>query len=143
MANEKTHFAQTKKSNGGLRRVWNAFFYSCSGLALAFRYEHAFKQEIFVCVPAAILVLVSPISWICKTVLLAPIPLILVVELLNSAIEAVVDDISLDYRDLAKRAKDFAAAAVFITILSSAILWCVVIFYCVKSGQLDAWLPAN
>lgn len=142
MSNQEPSFAEKKKSKGGPSRVWRAFLYTCAGFAAAFRCEHAFRQEIFVFVPATILVLVSPIGWLFKAALLFPLPLILAFEMLNSAIEAVVDDVSLDYRELAKRAKDLGSAAVFCVMVAAAILWAAVIFHCVKSGQLDAWLPS-
>ena len=118
MFKDEIHFAEKKKSKGGLKRVWRAFVYTCAGFAAAFRHEHAFRQEVYVFVPAAVLVLVSPIEWIFKAALLFPLPLILALEMMNSAVEAVVDDISLDYRDLAKRAKDLGSAAVFCAALS-------------------------
>lgn len=142
MPEDKTTFAKKKKSKGGLARVWRAFFYTCGGFATAFRHEHAFRQEVFVIVPAAALALASPVAWIFKAALIFPLPLILAAEMLNSAIEAVVDDISLEYRELAKRAKDLGSAAVFCTIAAAAVVWIAVIWHCAESGQLDAWLPA-
>lgn len=141
MPNEDLHFAEKKKSKGGLSRIWRAFFYTCSGFAAAFRSEQAFRQEVFVFVPATVLVLVSPIEWVFKAALLFPLAIILAVELVNSAIEAIVDDISLDYRELAKRAKDFGSAAVFCSILAAVIIWVAVIAHCYASGQFDAWFP--
>ncbi|MGN0861665.1 MAG: diacylglycerol kinase [Candidatus Spyradosoma sp.] len=141
MSKDEIHFAEKKKSKGGLNRVWRAFVYTCAGFAAAFRHEHAFRQEVYVFVPAAALVLVSPIEWIFKAALLFPLPLILALEMMNSAVEAVVDDISLDYRDLAKRAKDLGSAAVFCAMVAGAIVWIAVIAHCVLSGQFDAWIP--
>ena len=141
MSKNGHHFAEEKKSKGGLIRIWRAFLYTCSGFAAAFRNEQAFRQEIFVIVPATILVLVSPIEWIFKGALLFPLALILATELVNSAIEAIVDDISLDYRELAKRAKDLGSAAVFCAILAAVIIWVAVIAHCCSTGQFDAWFP--
>lgn len=140
MFKDEKKFAEVKKSKGGLSRVWKAFGYTLDGFSAAFRHEHAFRQEIFVITPATALVLVSPIDWIFKGILLLPIPLIFAVEMVNSAIEAIVDDISLEYREAAKRAKDFGSAAVFCTILATVILWIVVLAHCVNSGQLDSWM---
>lgn len=137
MENDEIPFAEQKKSKGGLARLVNAMRYTCAGFAAALRHEHAFRQELFVFVPAAILVLIAPIGALCKTALLFPLPLILAFELLNSAIEAVVDDISPDFRELAKRAKDLGSAAVFCAMLVGAIIWIGVIFYCVKAGDFD------
>lgn len=133
-------FAEKKKSKGGLARLVNATRYTCAGLAAAFRHEHAFRQELFVFVPAAIFALIAPIDALSKAALLFPLPLILAFEMLNSAIEAVVDDISKEYRELAKRAKDLGSAAVFCAMLAAAILWFGVIFHCAKRGCFDEWL---
>lgn len=143
MSKDGSNFAESKKSKGGLGRVWRAFAYTCAGFAAAFRHEHAFRQEIYIFVPATVLVLLSPIDLIFKAALLFPFPLILALEMVNSAIEAVVDDISLDYRDLAKRAKDLGSAAVFCTIVAAVIIWIAVVAHCFLSGQLDAWIPAG
>lgn len=140
MSKGEKKFAEEKKSKGGFSRVWKAFHYTLDGFSAAFRHEHAFRQEVFVITPATALVLVSPIDWIFKGILLFPIPLIFAVEMINSAIEAIVDDISLEYREAAKRAKDFGSAAVFCAIFATVLLWAVVIAYCVKSGQLDSWM---
>lgn len=141
MSKDDQHFAEKKKSKGGFARVWRAFLYTCSGFAAAYRNEQAFRQEIFIFVPATILVLVSPIEWIFKAELLFPLAIILAVELINSAIEAIVDDISPAYRELAKRAKDFGSAAVFCSILAAVIIWVAVIVHCCSVGQFDAWFP--
>lgn len=143
MSKNENNFAESKKSKGGLMRVWHAFAYTCAGFAAAFRHEHAFRQEIYIFVPATALVLLSPIDWIFKAALIFPFPLILALEMVNSAIEAVVDDISLEYRELAKRAKDLGSAAVFCTIVAAVIIWVAVIAHCALSGQLDAWIPAG
>ncbi|MBR6797912.1 MAG: diacylglycerol kinase [Opitutales bacterium] len=141
MSKNEKHFAEKQKSKGGIARIWRAFRYTCAGFAAAFCGEQAFRQEIFVFVPASAFVLISPIDWIFKAALLFPLALILAVELVNSAIEAVVDDISTDYRELAKRAKDFGSAAVFCTIVSAVIIWVAVISHCFAIGQFDAWFP--
>lgn len=141
---KKIRFAESKKSKGGISRVWRAFGYTFAGFAAAFRHEHAFRQEIYLFVPAAIFALVSPIDWIFKIMLLLPLPIVLAVELLNSSIEAVVDDISLEYRELAKRAKDLGSAAVFCAFSVAIIVWCAVLVHCAFAGQFDAWFaPAD
>ena len=109
--------------NSGATRVFKAFFYSCEGLIASFRHEAAFRQEVFL---AAILV---PISFLLHVplaqhlALVFSVVLILIVELINSAIEAVVDDISLRNRPLAKRAKDMGSAAVLVSLISCFICW--------------------
>lgn len=137
--NQKQHFATGKKSKGGLCRLWNAFKYSYSGFYAAFKHEHACRQEILTFIPLCILVFVLPVDGFSKALLILPMPMILCTEMINSAIEAVVDDISLEYRELAKRAKDFGSAAVFCSILVGLILWIAVIADNVASGAFDAW----
>jgi diacylglycerol kinase (ATP) len=116
------------KGKTGLRRIWNAFQYSLAGLRAAFRHEDAFRQE---CILAAILLpvaLLLPVPGTSKALLIACVLLVLVVELMNSAVEAVVDRVSLEHHRLAKRAKDIGSAAVLIALLNLAAVWALVIF---------------
>lgn len=113
--------------NKGIKRVFKAFFYSLDGLASSMKYEAAFRQEALLAViliPASFLLHV-PIAQ--HLVLLASVILVLIVELINSSIEAVVDDISLRNRPLAKRAKDMGSAAVLLSLLNCLICWASVI----------------
>ena len=116
------------KGKTGLRRVWNALLYSLDGLAAAFRHEDAFRQEVLL---AAILVPVAffmPASGTDKALMIASVLLVLVVELLNSAVEAAVDRISLENHLLAKRAKDIGSAAVFLSLVNVPVVWALVLF---------------
>ncbi|TVP77913.1 MAG: diacylglycerol kinase [Puniceicoccaceae bacterium] len=111
----------------GIKRVFKAFSYSLDGLVSSMKYEAAFRQEVFlaaVLIPASFLLSV-PLGQ--HLVLVASVLLVLIVELLNSAVEAVVDDISLRNRPLAKRAKDMGSAAVFLSLLNCLICWAAVI----------------
>lgn len=135
----KQHFATKKKSKGGFSRLWAAFKYSCSGFYVAFKHEHACRQEILCFIPLFALAFILPVNWISSILLILPMPLILCVEMINSAIEAVVDDISLEYRELAKRAKDLGSAAVFCSILIGIIVWGSVIAANIIDGAFDAW----
>ena len=122
---------KTNKKTGPAR-LWYAFKYSMAGLKASIRYETAFRQELvlfFLLLPVIILL---PISITYKLILLIVNSLVLVAELLNSAIEAVVDMTSPNYHDLAKRAKDTASAAVFITLLLAAITWTTACFVAFK-----------
>jgi diacylglycerol kinase (ATP) len=115
------------KGRTGLARIWNALFYSLAGLAAAFRHEDSFRQEVLI---AAILIptaLVVPASGLGKALMIASVLLVLVVELLNSAIEAAVDRISLENHLLAKRAKDIGSAAVFISCINVVVVWLLVL----------------
>jgi diacylglycerol kinase (ATP) len=116
------------KGKTGLRRIWNALFYSIDGLAAAFRHEDAFRQEsllALVLIPAACFMHVSGVG---KALMIASVLLVLIVELLNSAIEAAVDRISLDLHHLAKRAKDIGSAAVLLSLVNVVTVWVLVLF---------------
>ncbi len=116
------------KGKTGLKRVWNALFYSIDGMSAAFRHEDAFRQEVFlaaILIPAA---LFTPASGIGKALMIAVVLLVLIVELLNSAIEATVDRISLENHTLAKRAKDIGSAAVLLALINVPVVWGLVLF---------------
>jgi diacylglycerol kinase (ATP) len=115
------------KSKSGLKRIFSAFFYSMDGLKTAWRHEHAFRQELAVFVVAAAVALALPVSAFQKLVLIGVMVLVLIVELVNSAIEAVVDRVSLERHPLSKNAKDFGSAAVMLTCLLAAATWTVVL----------------
>ena len=111
------------KGKTGIRRLINAAGYSLSGLAEAARHEDAFRQELIL---AAVLV---PLSfWLGgsgleRALMIASVLLVLIVELLNSAVEAAVDRISFENHRLAKRAKDIGSAAVMLSLVNVAVIW--------------------
>ncbi|KON81087.1 diacylglycerol kinase [Azoarcus sp. PA01] len=116
------------KGKTGLMRVWNAFRYSFAGLRAALEHEDAFRQE---CVLAAVLVplaLFMPVGGAGKALLVGSVLLLLIVELVNSAIEATVDRVSLEHHLLAKRAKDIGSAAVLLALVNLVMVWGLVIF---------------
>src|SRR5262249_28530126 len=111
------------KGKTGLRRIFNAFFYSIDGLAAAFRHEDAFRQEVvlaLILIPAAFFM---PVSTMSKALMIASVIWVLVVELLNSGIEAVTDRVSLEDHALAKRAKDLGSAAVMLSLAALIAIW--------------------
>ncbi|AVZ80122.1 diacylglycerol kinase [Zoogloeaceae bacteirum Par-f-2] len=115
------------KGKTGLVRIWNAFRYSLAGLRAAFKHEDAFRQE---CLLAAILIPAAffvPATFLGKAILIGSTLLVLIVELINSAIEATVDRVSLEHHRLAKRAKDIGSAAVLLTLLNLALMWALVL----------------
>jgi diacylglycerol kinase (ATP) len=116
------------KSKSGFRRIFSAFFYSIDGFKSAWKQEHAFRQELVLVVVGAIVALALPVSAFEKLMMIAVLLLVLVVELLNSAIEAVVDRVSLERHSLSKNAKDFGSAAVFLTVFIAFSTWAVVLF---------------
>ncbi|PTD95625.1 diacylglycerol kinase [Pseudothauera lacus] len=116
------------KGKTGLVRVINAFGYSLSGLRAAFRHEDAFRQE---CLLAAVLIplaLVVGDTAMERALLIGSTMLVLIVELLNSAVEATVDRVSLERHQLAKRAKDIGSAAVLLSLFNLAAMWALVLF---------------
>lgn len=117
----------------GLARIWAALFYSLNGLRFAITNETAFMQEVSIYVVLLIVLYFMPLSVIFKCILLFSNTIVLLVELLNSAIESVVDMASPGYNLLAKRAKDLSSAAVLISIALSILLW-VIAFACVMYG---------
>lgn len=116
------------KGKTGLKRIWNAFKYSLAGLRAAFRHEDAFRQECLLAIVLIPIALVLSLPGLSKAMLIASVLLVLIVELMNSAVEAVVDRVSLERHRLAKRAKDIGSAAVLITLINLAVVWVLVIF---------------
>jgi len=112
----------------GIARIWAAFFYSLNGLRLAISNEAAFRQEACIAVVLLVVLLFLPLSLLWKGLLFFSTTSVLVVELLNSAIETVVDIVSPEYHELAKRAKDLGSAAVLVSIVFAIVLWGVAIF---------------
>jgi diacylglycerol kinase (ATP) len=112
-----------QKARGGWSRIVDATGYSLAGLGAAWRHESAFRQE---CLLALVLWPVAVWlgrSWVETALLAGSVMLVLVVELLNSAIEAAVDRVSPDLHPLSKRAKDIGSAAVMLAIVTCALLW--------------------
>jgi diacylglycerol kinase (ATP) len=125
------------KSKAGLARVGRAFIYSIQGLKAAWVHEHAFRQELMVAavlVPVAVL---APVGALERALLLCSMLLVLVVELLNSALEACVDRSGPEIHELAGRAKDIGSAAVFLADVIFLILWATILWPVVR-----AWLRA-
>ncbi len=122
-------YGERMKSKGGLDRISKAMGYTWEGLKAAYKHEHAFQQEVWVISPLLLVAIFAPSfsAWI-RALLIGSLLLILIVELLNSAIEANTDHISLEQNPLAKRAKDMGSAAVFLAIVNAACIWLGVIW---------------
>jgi diacylglycerol kinase (ATP) len=115
------------KGQTGLRRVISATRNSFEGLAAAMRHEDAFRQELLLAAVLLPLALWVGENGFERALLVASVLSVLVVELLNSAVEATVDRISFENHRLAKRAKDIGSAAVMLSLASAAIVWLLVI----------------
>jgi diacylglycerol kinase (ATP) len=116
------------KGQRGLRRLCNAFFYSLSGLRLAFDHESAFRQEILIAVVLIPTACFVPVTAAERVLLIGSVFLLLIVELLNSSVEAAIDRIGLDTHRLSKRAKDLGSAAVFLALVLLATTWTLIIW---------------
>jgi diacylglycerol kinase (ATP) len=115
------------KGNKGLTRAFRAAINSWNGLIYAYKEESAFRQELalsMILIPLAIYLPVTPIE---KILLIASVILVLVIELLNSSVEAAIDRISFEVHDLSKRAKDFGSAAVMLALLLCALTWIIIL----------------
>ena len=115
------------KGATGMRRVWNAFNYSLSGLHAAYLNEDAFRQESLLAALLIPVALLLPASGTGRALMIGSVLLVLIVELLNSAIEAAIDRISLDRHRLSKRAKDIGSAAVLIALINVLATWALVL----------------
>jgi diacylglycerol kinase (ATP) len=115
------------KSKSGVKRVYAAFSYSIQGLKAAWNGEHAFRQELLIVAPGMLVALFLPLPPLHKLALIAVLLQILIVELINSAIEAAIDRVSLERHPLSKRAKDLGSAAVFLAVGLAAVTWVVVL----------------
>ena len=116
------------KGKTGLRRLWNALHYSLDGFRAAHRHEDAFRQEIRLAMLLVPLGFYLGHNGVERAILVASVLLVIVIELLNSAIEATVDRISLENHLLAKRAKDIGSAAVLTSLFMLAVVWGLVLF---------------
>ena len=117
----------TYKGKTGLRRLINAFGYSIAGTLAAFKHEDAFRQEVIltaILTPVAIYYGETAID---QALMIGSLLLIIIVELLNSSIEAAVDRISVKHHKLAKRAKDIGSAAVFFSLINAAVIWFLIL----------------
>lgn len=115
------------KGKKGLTRLWNALGYSRDGLAAAWKNEAAFREEVLLAAIAIPLAFYLGKTGIDRALMVGSIILILIVEILNSGLEAVVDKASPEKHELAKRAKDMGSAAVLLSLFNAAAVWAFVL----------------
>jgi diacylglycerol kinase (ATP) len=115
------------KSKSGVKRIFNAWGYSVAGLAAAWKHEHAFRQELVLFLVALGVAFICPVNRLERLAMIAAMALVLIVEIVNSALEAVVDLVSPNFHELAKRAKDMGSAAVFLSLWLCAGVWAVIL----------------
>jgi len=114
------------KGNRGFTRAWHAAKNSWCGLVYAYLEESAFRQELTLCILLTPVAFLLPTTYLEKALLIASLMMVLVVELLNSSVEAAIDRISFEHHDLSKRAKDFGSAAVMLALLIALLMWSAV-----------------
>lgn len=113
----------------GLQRIINATKYSLKGFKSAIKYETAFRQELILLVAAYVTVMLINFTIYERILLLGSIGVVMIVELINSAIECIVDRIGSERHELSGRAKDYGSASVFLSLLLALILW-IYLFAC-------------
>ena len=116
------------KGKSGFNRVANAFFYSMAGLRAAFHGEAAFRQEVLLAALLIPLAFFMPVGGIGKALMIGSVLLVLIVELLNSAVEVLADRVSTETHDLIKKAKDIGSAAVLVALINVPVVWLLVLF---------------
>lgn len=128
-SNKQSHEESPFKGKTGLRRLMNAFGYSLEGFKAAFKHEDAFRQEVFLAAVLIPLALYLEDEALHRILMIGSVLLVLMVELLNSAVEAVVDRVSIERHALAKRAKDIGSAAVFVALTNVVMTWGLILFF--------------
>jgi diacylglycerol kinase (ATP) len=131
---EAAQDGRTLKGKRGLQRLINAARYSRDGLIEAWRNEDAFRQEVVLVVLLTPLALWLPVTLVEKILLIGVLLLVLIVELLNSAVEVAVDRDSYEINSLGKRAKDIGSAAVLLTLLLAGGTWAAILWSYFAAG---------
>ncbi|HIF6196160.1 TPA: diacylglycerol kinase [Vibrio parahaemolyticus] len=112
-----------KPGKTGIRRVMDATGYSIKGLKAAWTHEAAFRQELVLTLVLSISAFFLPVTTLERVLMISSLLLILIVELINSAVEAVVDRVSDEWHELSGRAKDIGSAAVFVALFLALFVW--------------------
>ncbi len=116
-----------KSGKVGITRIIYACGYSMRGLRAAVHHESAFRQELLLCVVLVPLALWLGYDGVARALLVGSLFLVLIVELLNSAVEAIVDRVDSDWNTLSGRAKDLGSAAVFLALIDVVVVWGLVL----------------
>ena len=113
-----------------MKRIINAFKYSMAGLTATWKSEPAFRQDIVIFVVGTIVAIILPVTLFLKACMISALLLIVIMELINTAIETIVDRISMDRHELSKKAKDIGSALVCIAFINAAIMWILILIQC-------------
>ncbi|EGQ9183465.1 diacylglycerol kinase [Vibrio parahaemolyticus] len=125
--NEENVMTTGKPGNTGIKRIVKATGYSIQGLKAAFKHEAAIRQELGLLVFAIVLVSLFDVTMVERILMLGVVVLVLIVELLNSAVEAVVDRVGVEYHELSGRAKDIGSAAVLVALGFAGFTWAYIL----------------
>lgn len=117
-----------KPGKTGLERILNAFKYSRDGFIAAFKSEEAFRQDVLLCSILFIITLILNISFIEKIFLFSTLFLVIIAELINTAIEAIIDRISHEIHPLSKIAKDIGSCIVLVSFVYLILVWIIVLY---------------
>lgn len=123
-----SHQESPFKGKTGIRRLINAFGYSMDGLKAAYQHEDAFRQEVWLSLVLIPLAFYLEAEALHRILMVGSVLLVMIVELLNSAVEAVVDRVSIERHALAKRAKDIGSAAVLLALINLCVVWGLILF---------------
>lgn len=134
-----TEGVRPDKSTGGWKRIYSALIYSMHGLASAYKNEAAFRHEVWLATVLGPIAILLPVSFFGKSLMLTSLILMLIIELINSAIEWNVDYVSQETHLFAKRAKDMGSAAVFLSLCQVFAIWVGVIVDAYIDGHFDIW----
>ena len=115
------------KNASGIKRIYNAVFYSLEGFKATWKHEKAFRQEVLLFIVTTPMAIWLGETTIEKILLIGSIILVLIVELLNSAVEAVVDRVGHEHHELSGRAKDIGSAAVMLSLFWASITWTLIL----------------
>jgi len=116
-----------KSPHTGIKRILKAFIYSFDGFKSTFKSEAAFRQDLAVFVVGTVVAMLLPVGALEKGLLISSLVLILLMELVNTAIEVTIDRISPDYHELSKKAKDTGSLLVLLSFVNAGIIWAAVL----------------
>ena len=117
-----------KTNKSGIQRILNAFKYSYEGFISAFKSEEALKQDVIVFVIFTIIALLLPICFFKTAILISSLLFIIFAELVNTAIETIIDRISEEYHELSKKAKDIGSCLVLLSFINAILIWSSIIY---------------
>ncbi len=121
-----------KAQNNGIKHILKAFMYSYAGFISAFKSETAFRQDLLFCGCCGIALFFLSVNGVGLALMVFSLILILLMELVNTALEFVVDRIGTEYHELSKKAKDIGSSLVFLSFVNMFLIWGIILFNLLK-----------